>query len=291
MGIYSAASTVGVLVSFGLGGLINHEIGWRWTLVAAGVPGIILALVLIATVREPPRGAQDCDVHGNKLPPPDPRSLLTGFRLLWASRFYRRIVIAAGASNFCFQVVINWGPSLIMRKFTLGTGHTGLTLGLGIAICGGLAAVIGGLITSKLVKDGMERPMLIAALLQLASGPLVLAALFSPNVELCVVLLCVAYGFQSFFVPIYWSVSQSHVPPEMRAMAGAILLLSIAIAGHGIAAPVVGKLSDMLNPGFGNDSLQYAMAMATIANLLTAWLFWRSAQAAKRDEAEVALAS
>lgn len=287
MGIYSAASTVGVMVSFALGGMLAHHVGWRWTLVAAGVPGIVLAIILVATVREPVRGARDQDAHGGALPPPNPRSLLSGFRILWASRYYRRIVLAAGVANFCFQVIVNWGPSLVMRKFMAGTGHTGLALGIGIALCGGLAAVIGGLVTSRLVKQGMERPMRIATVLQLLSCPLLLASVFSPNLPLCVALMCLAYGLQSFFIPIYWSVSQSHVPPEMRAMASAILLLAIAIFGHGIAAPVIGRLSDMLAPHYGSASLQYAIACGTVVNLLTAWLFWRAARIARREEADL----
>jgi len=283
MGIYSAGSTIGILVSFALGGLINAHFGWRWTLVAAGTPGVLLTLLLILTVREPPRGLRDGGRASSGRTIVDPHSMLSGLALLWRIRFYRQVVIAAGLSNFCFQMVLNWSPSLIMRKFFAASSHAGVWMGVGIAICGGGAAIIGGRVISRLAAQGMSRPLRIAAVLQVLSVPLTLAALFAPWLPLCVTLLCIAYGLQSFFVPIYWSVSQSHVPPAMRGLSSALMLLSIAIWGHGIAAPAIGALSDWLAPTVGAASLQYAVAIGLLMNLLTTYLFVRAAATARRE--------
>jgi MFS family permease len=53
------ASPLGSLVSFAGGGWLAQHYGWRTAFYAAGVPGLILAAVLILTVREPPRGLSD----------------------------------------------------------------------------------------------------------------------------------------------------------------------------------------------------------------------------------------
>ena len=279
MGIYSAASTIGVLVSFALGGLLNGHIGWRWTLVVAGVPGILLALLLITFVREPLRGSRDRDAAGRPITRRAPRALFASLMELSRLDFYRKVAIAAGVSNFCFTTILSWSPSIVMRKFYAGSGHAGVALGFGLAIFGATAAVVAGRVTSRLVKEGMARPLRIAAFFQLFSAPLILAGLFSNSLPLCVGLICLAYGFQSFFVPIYWAVSQSHVPSDMRAMSSALMLLSIAICGHGIAPPVVGALSDALRPSFGQASLQYAVACSLVVNLFAAWLFLRASRA------------
>ncbi len=282
MGIYSAASTVGILVSFALGGLINAHFGWRWTLVLAGVPGIFLSVLLIAFVPEPPRGLRDTQKEKSGSAEGVRRSLWSEAKELWGIRFYREIVIAAGLSNFCFQMVLNWSPSLVMRKFLAASSHAGLWIGIGIAVCGGAASVISGRLISRLSAKGMARPLQIAAVLQLMSVPLTLAALSAPWLPLCVILLCLAYGFQCFFIPIYWSVSQSHVPPAMRGLASALMLFSIAIWGHGIAAPAIGAISDLLAPVVGNVvSLQYAVMIGLLMNLYTAYLFVRAASTAR----------
>lgn len=287
MGVYAAASTIGVLVSFALGGLLNGHVGWRWTLVAAGIPGILLALLLLACVREPERGRHDLDGAGRPITRRAPPALLASLIELSRLDFYRRVVIAAGVSNFCFTTILSWSPSIVMRKFYAGSGHVGLSLGFGLAIFGATAAVIAGRVTSGLVRQGMARPLRVAAIFQICSAPLILAGLFSDSLPLCVGLICLAYGFQSFFVPIYWAVSQSHVPSDMRAMASALMLLAIAICGHGIAPPVVGAISDALRPSLGEASLQYAVACSLIVNLLAAALFFHAsrAPAAQRESA------
>ncbi|MDF7774763.1 MFS transporter [Sphingomonas sp. AOB5] len=275
MGIFASAATIGLLMSFGLGGFGADHFGWRWTLVLAGAPGILLALLLIASVREPVRGAFDAQAE---VRPPQP--LLPTLGILWRNLLFRRAVLAVGVSNFCFHAIINWGPSLIIRKFYAGTGHAGAALGIGIALFGGVAAIVSGRAIGRMAADGIARPLRIAALLMLLSGPVMLAAVFAPRLELCVALMCLAYGLQSFSIPLYWTVAQSHVPPETRAMAAAILLLALAIVGSGIAAPVLGALSDRFQPWAGQASLQYALAAGTIMNLVCAALFWRASRAA-----------
>src|SRR3546814_9010415 len=40
---------------------IAQHYGWRWVFIAAGIPGILIAIVLLLTVREPVRGGMDDD--------------------------------------------------------------------------------------------------------------------------------------------------------------------------------------------------------------------------------------
>jgi predicted MFS family arabinose efflux permease len=282
MGIYASAAMVGVLLSFGIGGLLNAHLGWRWTLVAAGIPGVLLALLLLATVREPRRGVQERDAHGNPLPTADPRSLAAGVGALLRNRLFGRVALATGVANFCANLIINWGPSLVIRKFYAGTQHTGLSLGFGMALFGGGGAIVAGRIISRLSDKGLGRPLKMTGLLQLLAGPTMLAALFMPRIELCIALMCLAYGLQSFFVPMYWSVAQSEVPAELRAMAAALMLLAAAFLGTGLSGPLIGALSDALRPAYGEASLQMALAIGTVSSLLSGVLFWRSARSASR---------
>ena len=280
MGIFAAAGTIGVLLSFGLGGFANDAWGWRWTLVAAGVPGIVLCAILLLTVAEPKRGAHDPSMA--VLPAPPFRETI---RILAANPLFRWGVIATGAANFGFHSVLNWGPSFIIRQFYDGAGKAGsagFALGMGIALCGGGVAIFGGGLISGMSARGMGKPLRITALLEMLSAPLMLAALLAPRLDLSVVLMCLSYGCQAFSVPIYFIIAQSWVPSSVRATATAIMLLALAIVGPGIAAPVLGALSDALVPRFGHASLQHALMIGTVANLICALLYWRAARAADR---------
>src|SRR3546814_21123082 len=52
---------VGTLIAYMAGGYIAQHYGWRWVFIAAGIPGILIAIVLLLTVREPVRGGMDDD--------------------------------------------------------------------------------------------------------------------------------------------------------------------------------------------------------------------------------------
>src|SRR5215831_14784364 len=53
--IFYVAIPVGGALGYGLGGLIEHHLGWRYAFFLAGIPGLLLALVLLP-FREPERG-------------------------------------------------------------------------------------------------------------------------------------------------------------------------------------------------------------------------------------------
>lgn len=277
MGIFASAGTIGVLVSFALFGFINDALGWRLTLAIAGAPGLLLAPLMLLTIREPVRGVHD----GDKVTPTLP--FRAGIRTLFASPLYRWGVFATGAANFGFHAILNWGPSFLIRKFyasTSSAGGAGFMLGTGIALCGGLVAIFGGKAIGSLSARGMGRPLRIAAALEALSAPLMLGALLVPHLGLSVLLMCLSYGCQAFFIPIYFIIAQSWVPVSLRATATAILLLALAVVGSGIAAPIIGALSDALRPRFAGASLEYALIASTLGNLICALLYWRTATAA-----------
>ena len=57
--IFALGVPIGTSLGAALGGWGNQTIGWRMTFILAGVPGIVIALILWLTVKEPPRGLSD----------------------------------------------------------------------------------------------------------------------------------------------------------------------------------------------------------------------------------------
>ena len=54
LGIYSLGIPVGILFGFFVGGWMEQYFGWRWAFFVVGLPGLLLALVVRFTVKEPP---------------------------------------------------------------------------------------------------------------------------------------------------------------------------------------------------------------------------------------------
>jgi MFS family permease len=57
LGVYAIGTYLGVFLGYFIGGFVNQHSGWRMAFFCAGLPGIVLAVVLWLTVSEPRRGA------------------------------------------------------------------------------------------------------------------------------------------------------------------------------------------------------------------------------------------
>ena len=59
MAIMSTAPCVGGLIAAGMGGLVGTSYGWRVAFMGVGIPGFLIAALMLFTVKEPVRGIQD----------------------------------------------------------------------------------------------------------------------------------------------------------------------------------------------------------------------------------------
>lgn len=62
--IWYSSATLAVIVTFLFGGYVAQHYGWRATFLFAGIPGLVIALLIFFTLREPVRGARDLVIEG-----------------------------------------------------------------------------------------------------------------------------------------------------------------------------------------------------------------------------------
>jgi MFS family permease len=56
LGYYAMGVTLGTMLANIVGGQITDLWGWRWAFIVMGLPGVIISVVFVLTVKEPPRG-------------------------------------------------------------------------------------------------------------------------------------------------------------------------------------------------------------------------------------------
>ena len=78
---------------------------------------------------------------------------------------------------------------------------------------------------------------------------------------------------------------QGLAPLRMRALWAAITLLVINLIGLGIGPTLVGMLSDLLAPRFGEESLRYALLAVAMATPWAIYHYWRGGVLLKRASA------
>jgi MFS family permease len=82
--------------------------------------------------------------------------------------------------------------------------------------------------------------------------------------------------------PVITSIQQL-VPPAMRATASAVFLFINNLIGIGFGIFFFGKMSDILGPRFGAESLRYSILIGLVFYVLAALLFFLASRRLERD--------
>jgi predicted MFS family arabinose efflux permease len=274
--IYSCSTSAGILIAFAAGGYVAEHWGWRATLLAAAVPGIVLGAVTLVLLREPVRGGLD----GAAAPSAPRSSLWNDIRFFFSLPIYRRALLGAGLIHVATSVITAWGPTFLSRKFDASSGLIGAYFGVGLALIGASCVLASGWLIGRIGPHRFGRSLRLVALLEVAAALFAFVALWAPTLPLAVAGFSLLYGFSNIYLPTQFVVVQNYLPATMRATGSATGSLLVILFVQGLIPPLVGLLSDMLQPGLGERSLQLAMLVMLPAILLSAAQYARAARAA-----------
>lgn len=284
MAIWTAGSTAGVFVGFALGGAVNAALGWRGTFLVAGIPGLVLAALILLSVTEPARGAADENPAAAQAAAP--MGFLQGIAFLSKIRTYRQVVLASAGCNFCVFGVLAWVPAFVQRSFGVGTAEAGAVIGTGILLAGGGSMILAGFVSDRLSRRGLHWPLRAVAMCLFLSALLFYLAFAAPDFRHFATFFTLAYAALMTFPAITWAIVQDSSPPRMRAVAAAIFLLVTNLLSSVPAPMLIGYLSDALRLRFGSGSLGIALLVVPAAATVAAIQYLRVASSARRAAGE-----
>ncbi len=237
--VLTSAIPIGVMLGSIIGATIAAIYGWRYAFVALGVVGLIVAPLLLFTVKEPPRGQYD------KASAPAPAG--NPFRNL--GFFFRNkvLVMAAAASSLTTTVgyaLLAWGPAMLMRE--KGADFGDLALFYSFAIGGALfVGTFGtGVLVDRLGKKSLAYYALVPGLAALAAAPFLAGFALAPGWPLALASLMAATAFATSYFTASMTIVQNEVKPHQRATASALLLFFTNLLGLGFGPLIVGAASD-----------------------------------------------
>lgn len=248
--IYATGVNVGLMIAFFAGGWIADAYGWRAAFIAAGLPGLLLTLLAMAILRDPPRPAP--------VQSPSPATVRLGF--LWRQRSYRYIVLGTAMSAFSGYGITAFVPAFLIRSHGMGSTEVGLIFALIVGLGGGLGTYASGRFADIAARHGgIHRNLLAPAIAALISIPFWVPFFLAGNVAVAIAAAVIPVSLSAAFIGPCIATIQTITPPPMRARAAAIQLFVGNLIGLGLGPLVIGVLSDLLRPVFGADSLRYAM--------------------------------
>jgi MFS family permease len=265
--VFQSSGFIGVVGGTVLAGVLAASLGWRSMFIVCGAGGVILAVVLFLTVREPPR---DADSGGVSVPGRWLADLITGVRRIGGVRGFVPLALAFGLSAMMGAVLSAWGPAFLQRSHGVPLRQVGLVIGPAVGI-GGLAGTIAsGALADWLVRRrGELSVMLRIPLVALPlSAPFMAGFVFAPRLALAMV----CAGAMNFlvsctFVPCV-NFAVTRADPGDRGLVSTVMLIASGLIGGALGPFVVGGLSDVLTPQLGPEGLRYALSAMILSPVL-----------------------
>lgn len=280
--VYSLGSVLGASLGVLIGGILGEAFGWRMTLIIIGLPGLLLALVIYVTLREPPRGlAESRSVSTQSA------GIMTTVRLLWSRPTYRNLSIGISMAAIAGYGNQLWIPSYLYRSHGLGLQEIGTTLSLVIFTGSTVGVIVGGFLADRLSGRDKRWQMWLPGIGILVTLPFAMLAYLSRSLPLVFTGIFMLQIASMIYMGPAYAITQLLVGLRMRAVASAFTLFLVNILGLGLGPVIIGALSDLMRFSFGNESLRFALIGILVFQVISAILFLR---AASTLEADLALA-
>jgi predicted MFS family arabinose efflux permease len=278
MALYWLASPISALVSFVGGGWLNERYGWRNTFFLLGLPAILVAGLVKWTIIEP--RARAGLVNEKTVAPPGKMQVLS---ILWRRRSTRHLIAALILLYVIGAGLSPWYAAFMARSHGMGTAELGLWLGLIFGGSGIAGIALGGYVAGRWFADDERGQMRLSAVMVALTTPCFAFFLMWPGKELAMLSLVPLSVMFAFFTGPAFALMQRLVADEMRATTLAVTMLLSNLIGMGVGPQVVGVLSDLLRPRWGDDSLRYAMLVMSFAALWAGYHLWQVGRTVRAD--------
>ncbi len=273
LSFYSAGLNVGLFVGFFGGGWIAQQYGWRTALIAAGIPGLILAVAVMATIAEPKRGLADRMVDDQETP-----GVWSVAAYLWNLKSIRWLAIGTSLSSFGGYAGIFLIPKFLIVSHHMTLVQVSLALALLTGIPGAIGTYLAGVFADRYGKTDVRWYLYIPIIATFCSAAFAPVFYLSQSKYIALAAAIVPVMMGATYVGPGFAMTQGLVPLRMRAQSVAILLFVLNMIGLGLGPLTIGYISDLLKPSFGEESLRYALMFSIFTGLAGAFCYWRSSR-------------
>lgn len=268
-GILATAPNIGILVGLFGGALIAEAYGWRSVFLVFGIPGVLLAILIQLTIKEPLKVTASASEEG--------AGLFSTLGNIFRLPSFAYIMVGVGFTGIAGYGLGVWSPSFLVRVHNMSLVDAGLYLGLIGVFGGGLGTISSGLLVDRLARRDKRWQLWLPAIGIFLALPTQLAFLLWPaehrlvmgDVDLPFALIFMALSavFASFWIAPSYAAVQNLVPQCWRTQASALMLLAINLLGMGLGPLLVGMLSDLLSQ-FGDSSVRYGLSIGVSLSLV-----------------------
>lgn len=242
MSIYALGIPIGSLLAAVGGGWLAHTFGWRSAFLILGLPGLILAVIVKLTVKEPPRAASSATATK----PDETPTLREAFKELGRKSTFWNTALGAAIASFVGYGVGQYLNSFLMRTHELTLLESSRLTGVVLGVASAIGTFAAGWIADKIARKHPNAIAWLPALGFIIATPAYLVGYMAPTLTMAVPFLVIGALTHYFYLGSMYAITSGIVLPRMRATAVAVLLFVVNLIGYGMGPPVIGALSDFL---------------------------------------------
>lgn len=269
LAIYGMGIYIGIFLGYCIGGYMDDWFSWRTAFLVVGAPGVLLALIVRFTIREPARGHADGLASNAK-----PESLKTVLCYLATKRSFVFLVLATSFQSLCGYGFMGWVPTFLRRVHELPSTEIGLWVGASAGLGGAIGSSLGGFLTDHLARRDVRWNMYLAAIVSAITAPLAIPFLFFENANVALWCYFPFSIFGAMYLGPMLAMTQGLARLRMRALASSILLFVVNMVGLGIGVQAIGFANDLLHDRYGVAAIRYSLLSAAIVGGVFATLFF-----------------
>jgi MFS family permease len=255
MSWYQLGGAAGGTLGLALVGVIADHYGWRVAFFAMGLPGVLLAIILVTTLRDPLRGRFqntteqfDTDI-----------TWYQAIGQVLRRRTMLHVFIAYGIGSFGGAGVSAWFGAFFMRSHGLSLSEVGALLGGVVGFCTIAGVMLGAALGPLAVRRDRRWELWWPGIASSLTVPTWMLTLYLDNIYMACTMLGVTIVITTSFVALVLTSMQSVLPAHLRGMGMAGIMFATNLIGVGAGPLLIGLLSDALAPELGSESLRYAM--------------------------------
>jgi predicted MFS family arabinose efflux permease len=278
--LYGLGISLGMGLGLILGGWLNELHGWRVAFLVVGCPGLLLALLVRTTIREPERGGGE----GSSVAAPH-YSMSDAVRAVLTRKSFLAYAVGLGLFSFSGNAFETWTPVYLVRSLHMGTGAVGTLSGLVEGIGGVIGTLGGGLLADRLGRGDERWYLWLPATTSALMVPCMWGFLHSDHGVMFVFYFVTLICTNAYMAPMV-AITQKVMPLRLRAFSTALLYLVLNLIGPGAGPWVAGILNDVFTGTYGVEAVRVSLGVTLIGAVFGVLL---TVFAARRLPADIAL--
>ncbi|MBQ4829718.1 MFS transporter [Alteromonas sp. CI.11.F.A3] len=280
LAIYSLGIPFGVMLAFFASAffLQGGSADWRTVMISVGLPGVILALLLKFTVKEPKR------TESVKTDDTEKASVSASLKTLLKIPTWWGMALGISFGSFGNYAISTWIIDYYVRAFA-GLDITQLLIAFGI-INGSAYALgvwLGGYIADRWGKQNKKAYALLPAIALIIGVPALYFSLQVNDLWLSVGLMTFLLFTSGSYLGPSFAMAQTLAPINVRAMSTALFFFVLNIIALGGGPTITGIISQALVPSMGEvEALRQSLLYLIVPYALSIIVFlWTSTKIVK----------